>query len=112
MLDNGILIVLPFIVGLLILVFFLIFMRRKKQKDSNSFPNDWRRFEKALVLKDVSGITRYGDLVLWNESISHKNVVYMFTELNKLKKKDVELEKLKQHVFNKKLHIERHSPVY
>lgn len=112
MLNNGVLLVFPFIIGGLILVIFLVFIRNKKEKDKKNFPNDWKNFEKALVLKDIRGVGHYGDLVLWNESLSYKNVVFMHTELQQLDQKYDVLEKLKQNVFNKKLHIERHTSSY
>lgn len=108
--SNETILFFTFIIPIVILISFLFYTRRKKIEDEKNYPILLQKLKDALVAKNTKSIIHYGELVVWNEQLKHKDLVYLYKTIEELSKQNQQLKKLTLIYFNRKLDMERHRP--
>jgi len=105
--DNGIILLITFILPLLIVVVFYYILGKQRKKDGQEITTIWKHYQRAILSKHTKGIKKYGEALIWNEHLTDEMLRIMTKDINDLIDEFTELEELRLLIFNKFLHWNR-----
>lgn len=105
--DNGIILIITFILPLGVVTLFYYLLYKQRKKDANHIDALWKKYQKAIAHKHTDGILKFGTSLIYNEHLTDEMLRIMTKDVNGLIDEFPNLEELRLLIFNKFLHWNR-----
>lgn len=101
--NNGLILLLTLLITSAVLIILYIILYKKKKKDKIKIEEDFEKFKKAISIKDIDGIDKYGKSIIYNSNLDMFKFNYIKQNMSEINTDNPKLKSLKLLIFNKEL---------